>query len=259
MNYYVGGVAAYATGVSVEGTDVDVSVATTYTKKLTIAGMFVKADTITVNDSTVDFELKENVASASERTAYVSSLNTVNGDTIINNAHNNNLVKSAGLVVFLNAENAQRSVFNKVSIASDVDFDCVFAGSILDVATSNKSNMELVKLHDVYVNSNVNVLVAYGYARQLIAATVTFTKSNAYNIILTGSTKLTKYIVTGTTEDTIVEQRYSASLFTYKDNYKYLTVDIATLRIKTTTSISEKLGSTDNLRIKNNIYGAVDY
>lgn len=248
LNFYVGGVAAYAYETSVENTFVDVSVKSNFAQRLTVAGMFVKADTLTVVDSNVEFVLAEKSATAAERAEYVEGLGTT--------AHNNNLGKAAGVVVFLTAnDDTQKSVFNNVSIVANVDYDCIYAGVIMDVDTTSKTNMELVKLTNVDVNSNVNVLVAYGYARQLIAATVVFNENTtAANITLTGNTKLEKYIVSGSTE-----QNYSATLFTYKDNYRYLTVDIGTLRFKITTAIAEKLGSTDNLRIKNKTYGAVEY
>ena len=247
-NYFVGGVAAYAYSVDVEDTFVDVAVKANYAQRLSIAGMFVKAENVDVAGVNVEFDLTEKSATEAERAEYVSGL----GET----AHNNNLGKAAGVVVFLTAnDDTQKSVFNDVSIVANVDYDCIYAGVIMDVDTTDKTNVELVKLNDVDVNSNVNVLVAYGYARQLVAATVTFTESTtAANITLMGNTKLDKYIVTGS-----VEQSYSATLFTYKDNYRYLTVDIGTLRFKITTAIAEKLGSTDNLRIKNNTYGAVEY
>ncbi len=248
LNFYVGGVAAYADTVKVEDTFVDVSVKSNFAQRLTVAGMFVKAESLNITGSNVEFDLFEKSATAAERAEYVSVL----GD----NAHNNSLGKAAGVVVFLTAnDDTQKTVMNDVSIVANVDYDCIYAGVIMDVDTTNKTNMNLVKLNNVDVNSNVNVLVAYGYARQLIAATVTFTEnSTAANITLTGNTKLNKYIVTGTTV-----QGYTATLFTYKDNYKYLTVDIGTLRFKITTTIAEKLGSTDNLRIKNKTYGAVEY
>ena len=248
LNFYVGGVAAYAYETSVENTFVDVSVKSNFAQRLTVAGMFVKADTLTVVDSNVEFVLAEKSATAEQRAEYVEGLGTT--------AHNNNLGKAAGVVVFLTAnDDTQKSVFNNVSIVANVDYDCIYAGVIMDVDTTSKTNMELVKLTNVDVNSNVNVLVAYGYARQLIAATVVFDENTtAANITLTGNTKLEKYIVSGSTQ-----QNYSATLFTYKDNYRYLTVDIGTLRFKITTAIAEKLGSTDNLRIKNKAYGAVEY
>ena len=248
LNFYVGGVAAYADGVKVEDSFIDVSVKSNYAQRLTVAGMFVKAESLRVLNSNVEFALIEKSATSAQRAEYVSGL----GD----NAHNNSLGKAAGVVVFLTANNdTQKTVMNNVSIVSTVDYDCIYAGVIMDVDSTDKTNMELVKLTDVDVNSNVNVLVAYGYARQLIAATVTFTENTtAANITLVGNTKLNKYIVTGSTV-----QAYSATLFTYKDNYKYLTVDIGTLRFKITTAIAEKLGSTDNLRIKNKTYGSVAY
>lgn len=248
LNFYVGGVAAYADTVKVEDTFVETSVKSNYAQRLTVAGMFVKAESLNIVNSNVEFVLNEKSATDAERAEYVEGL----GET----AHNNSLGKAAGVVVFLTANNdTQKTVLNNVSIVANVDYDCIYAGVIMDVDTTNKTNMELVKLTDVDVNSNVNGLVAYGYARQLVAATVTFTENTtAANITLVGNTKLNKYIVTGSTV-----QGYTATLFTYKDNYKYLTVDIGTLRFKITTTIAEKLGSTDNLRIKNNAYGAVEY
>lgn len=255
FNYCIGGVAAYATGVELSDSSADVDVKSSYAKRFTIGGAFASADSVKVADVSVDFDLTEVVASAQERANYVASLNMIEGDKIVNNAHNNNLAKTAGLIVFINTNGA--STIQNVSVISNVDYDALFAGVVMDVYSSNKTNKSLVKFENVSVNSNVNVLAAYGFARQLISSTIVngdVASASYYNIVLTGKTNLKVYTIAGTTE-----QNYSAVLFAYNTKSEYITVDLADLHIKVSAEIFAEIGMVDELRANSNVYGKVNF
>lgn len=255
--YYVAGVAAYATEVDVKDSRIETTIQDNISKevaskqqRLTVAGMFVVAETINVENTNVEFSVKEVAASAEKRAEYYTALGTT--------AHNNSLGKAAGITVFLTADSdANKSTFKNVSIVADVDYDCVYAGVIVDVLnTKDKTNKELVKLENVIVDSNVNVLIAYGYGRQIIGATVAFDETQTgANITLTGKTNLSKYKVTST-----VYQNYSATLFTYhRSRENCITFSNKALNFKISSTIYAGLGMSDLDGVRFNWFGSVEY
>lgn len=255
--YYVAGVAPYATEVDVKDSRIETSIVDNISKevaskqqRLTVSGMFVVAETINVENTNIEFDVKEAAASAEKRAEYYTALGT--------SAHNNSMGKAAGIAVFLTADSdANKSTFTNVSIVSDVDYDCIYAGVILDVLNEvDKTIKELVKLDSVIVDSNVNVLVAYGYARQLIGATVAFDETQTgANITLTGTTNLSKYKVTST-----VYQDYSATLFTYhRSRENCIAFSNKDLKFKISTSIYEKLSVSDVMDVRFKVFGSVEY
>lgn len=194
-DYLVGGIAAYGRGVEVIESEIAVDIKTTYSRKLIMAGMFAYAKTIEAKDTNVNLTVTE-VADAQTREAYVSSLTTdAEGNEVLAKAGDMSTI--AGLVGILRADDStQEATFTNIKVNSNIDFDGMFAGAIFDVYSKNKVTFGLVELTDVIVNSNVNVLVAHGFARQLVATTVSYTDTTAegyYNIKLTGNVEFDKY------------------------------------------------------------------
>ena len=183
--YYVGGIAGYARTAKVTGSEISVEMITTYTRKLTMAGMFVYGRSLDVQDTNVNFTLTE-TADETTRNSYVASL------TAEGKAHASNMSTAAGLVSILRAnDETQKSTISNVKVTSNIDFDCIYAGAILDMYSTNATNTTLVTLSDIIVDANVDVLALHGFARQIVAATVSYSdeaKVEGYcNIKLDGS------------------------------------------------------------------------
>lgn len=191
--YLVGGIAAYGTIAKVSKSSIDVEMITSYSRRLTMAGMFAYGNTLNIQDTIVRFTLKE-IANAETRNAYVASL-TKDGT-----AKASDMSTAAGLVAVLRANNdTQKTTISNVKVTSNIDFDCIYAGAILDVYSTDAFNKSLVTLSDIVVDANANVLALHGIARQLVATTVTYSEDarieGYYNVKLAGDVKLSKYEV----------------------------------------------------------------
>lgn len=184
----VAGVIALVKNSVIENTTVEATVETTYSRNLTIAGLVAYAKGIEVSGVEVNFNLKE-TASQEERDAYVSSLSTNSSADMMTNA--------AGLIAEIRAnDDTQKAVILNTRVVSNVDFDCVFAGLILDVYSKDKTNTSLVTINNISVDMNVNVLAFHALARQLEATNITLDENSlvdGYNIVVIGTAKLESY------------------------------------------------------------------
>ena len=207
-NYFVGGIAGYAYNSTIENVDVDFAVSANYKQVIYLGGIAGYSTNTDIAFAKVKLDVKEN----SSRKEIVS------GETI--NVENYSWI--AGAVAIIEADKAAFSTnLNDVVINANVDIDAVYAGVVVDVWSSATSG-ECVTFTDVIVNSNVNTLHAYGFARYIENKDVVkfdLQKVDAvgqFNVKLTGNIRLTGSI------SNIVA---SASIF--KVNYKSFKVVVS--------------------------------
>ena len=233
--YLVGGIAAYGRTAKVAGSEINVNVETNYARGLAVAGMFAYGRSLDIQDTNVNFTLSE-TADAETRKAYVESL------TKEGTAKAEGMTTAAGIVAVLRANNdAQKTVMNNVKVVSNVDFDCIYAGAILDAySTADSSiveNKKLITLTDVVVDVNANALAVHGFARQLVATTITYTSdvtAEGYcNLKIAGEAKLTNYEIAINNNERV--SRDAATILTAADkafieySYKTLYIEVTSL------------------------------
>jgi len=175
-NNYVGGVAGYAVnGTKIENTTVDMTVSATTAQELYVGGVAGYTNDVTIDKTSVKLVATE---SRSERF-------NANG---VKSIDEDRFTWVAGIVAIVNSD----TNISNTTVLADVDFDCIFAGVFIE-ATSIEAQNIVVK--DIIVNANVNVLKAFGIARDLGNANVTLSATvediehndTAYNLKLTGN------------------------------------------------------------------------
>lgn len=234
--YNIAGVAAYAFGANVNASEINAKVNASMSisylnEKSYICGMFYGAVKVNANDVKINLDVKQN-DEQSVRDAFLANKKaTPNTDSV---------TYIAGIVGVLDANNSTvPSALTNVTVNSNVDFDGIFAGAIVDVFSSNKTTYSLVKLTDVKVYSNVNALAIHGFARQLVATTVDYTEdmtAEGYcNIRIIGKAKLNRYFV-GSNEY-VAETMFVA----IKEGYKYIDVNYNDLYVEVSTEADAML------------------
>lgn len=195
-NYFVGGVAGYAYYSNIKNVNVDFEVSATYEQVLYIGGLVGYGLNDTIENANVNLKAYENNIPKTVKA----------GDTIVASDY----TWVAGAVAIIQANSAELSTsLTNVNIVADVQIDAVYAGVVVEV-WSTASSGEFVNFTDIVVNSNVNTLQAFGFARILKVSTMNLSKVEVdieneavYNIKLTGNVKLV-----GTTTNVV------ASLYT---------------------------------------------
>ena len=192
-NYLVGGLAGYTYKTIIAGVDVKTSIATYYKHANYVGGLVGYANTTDVNEANINLSVKE-----------LGSRFDVDGVSTIDE---NAFTWVGGIVACLGGENlAQSSSFTDVVVTSDVDIDAIYGGAIVQVETSkanqdlNNPNAEIFfEFNDVIVESKVNVLKAFGFAKFLCHTNINISENgykidvesgNDFNIKLTGTIKL---------------------------------------------------------------------
>ncbi len=204
--YFVGGIAGSVRNTTITNSEVKANIATTYDSKLYVAGAVGYA--IGLNMDTVNVELA--VTELGEERFPVKAV------TSIDNA---NFVSVAGAVHTINI-NGTASIVKNVTVIADADIDAIYAGVVMDIVNGNGT--QLVELTDIIVDSNVNVLKAYGFARKVVDAKITLSQTMIelideeeieYNVRLTGKVRIKAYQNWETKE-----RMYTASVFTLEFN-----------------------------------------
>ena len=180
-NYFVGGVAGYAYHSTIIDTVVDFDVNATYEQAIYVAGVAGYAFDAIVENVDVKLDVTE-----------VGSRKKVqNGDTI--NIENYTWV--AGAVTIIKADASNKTSLTNVTINANVDIDVVYAGVVVEVWSIGTE--KAVKFIDIIVASNVNVLEAFGFARDVANCEFDLTKTEVdienegvYNVKLTGKVRL---------------------------------------------------------------------
>lgn len=224
--YLVGGIAGYGRVATITNTKVNATVHSTYSRNLDIAGLFCYGKTLNVKDVEINFNLFE-TASEEERNAYVEAVKAGTHTT---------LSYSAGVVVYLRANDATtKSVIDNVKVNAVVDFDCRFAGVVMNVKSTNEEDLTLVTLNDVVVSMDVNTLTVSAIAIKLVATTVTYSEEakaqEGYcNVEIKGNVKLEgsdKYV--------------AVSVFASNNpaNGKYVSRKLADLHVKISSDLDK--------------------
>ena len=208
-NYFVGGVAGYAYHTTIKDVTVDFDVNATYEQAIYVAG---------VAGYAFDAEI-ENVNVKLDAVEIGERKKVQNGDTI--NIENYTWV--AGAVAIIKADASNKTNVTNVTINANVDIDVVYAGVVVEVWST--AGEKCVKFTDVVVASHVNVLEAFGFARDVADCEFSLTRTEVdieneavYNVKLTGKVRLV-----GTPSDTVVA---SAFIFEPCGGYSYSNVKV---------------------------------
>lgn len=200
--YYVGGIAGSVLNTKIANTEVKSTVTTAFDKALYIGGAVGYSIGLNMDTVEVEFAVSE-IGEERFSTKGVSSID------------NTLFVSIAGAVHTINVKETAATVKN-VTVKADADIDGIYAGAIMDVVNGNGTI--LVELTDIIVDSNVNVLKAYGFARKVVDSKITFSQTMIelvdeeeieYNVKLTGKVRLKNYLNWETKE-----RMYTASVFT---------------------------------------------
>ncbi len=248
-DYLVGGVAGYAYGTELKDSVINARIDTTASRNLIMAGVYAYARAFDGANLDVNFTLSE-TASQANRNAYIENLTTDNkGAECLADAGKMSLI--GGLVATLRAnDSSQATKLTNINVNSNVDFDGVFAGAIFDVYSTSKATFGLVELHNIIVTADVNVLAVHGFARQLVATTVTYDNTDAadyYNIKITGNVNFEKYvgkvyvtdILSG--ETTLETVTYHAATVLTATDVKYVDCSYKDLFIEASSDIDATL------------------
>lgn len=241
--YLVGGIAAYGRTAKVSNSEIAVAINASYSERLTMAGMFAYARVFEAVDCKVDFVLNE-TASAESRNAYVESL-TRDAEGNAKIAKASDISTAAGIACVIRANGStQKTVISNVTVKSTVDFDCIFAGAILDTYSNEKTTKTLIKLNDVVVDVNANVLALHGFARQLVASTVSYSDAKLaegyFNIKIVGSAKLDKY--ESAVDATKSVNRDAATIFTAAER-QYVDYGYSDLYVQVSSEVNAEISN----------------
>ena len=252
--YLIGGVAAYGRIAKVSNSEIAVAIDASYSQRLTMAGMFAYARALEATDCSVNFVLNE-TASQEARNAYVNEL--TNGNTTL--AQAGKMSTAAGIACVIRANNStQKTIISNVTVKSNVDFDCIFAGAILDTYSTSPTTKDLITLTDIIVDANAKVLALHGFARQLVATTVSYGDAKLaegyFNIKISGSARLNKYISSVNATETVT--RGGATIFTAAEK-KYVSYLYKDLFIQVTSDADTCfMNGFDRFSIKTNSFGS---
>ena len=184
--YFVGGIAGSAFDTTITATVVDADITTHYEQALYVAGAVGYTIGLNMEDVTVNFAIVDN----SEERYNTKGITSIN---------NNSFVSIAGAVHTINVDNTAVSIKN-VTVKANADIDGVYAGAVMDIINTNGT--VLVELTDLIVDSEVNVLKGYGFARKLYDAKVTLSRvevelidevETSFNVRMTGKVRLDVY------------------------------------------------------------------
>lgn len=239
-NYRVGGVAGYLYNSDVLNVEISANiVAQNKDQVLYIGGVAGFARQIEISDSKVELV----VNGVGER------LNT----KVVSELIETEITKVAGIVPYIRANNINESaIIKNVEVNSDVNADVIFGGAIVEILSTNENYVDFekyVEFVDVIVSSNVDVLEAFGFARQLKFTNITITE-NGYKFDVDAgvkySTKITGNVRLNNTSKIIV-----ASLFVKEmsdKNDKYFTLngkcdpnELVVVQVITSKNITDKV------------------
>ena len=244
--YHVGGIAGYGRVAEVKNTEVVVEIESSCSRLLKMGGLYSYASSADIENVQVTLNVKE--TNPELRSSYVAGLNAKE------KVDASSLNEIGGLVHWVEAnDSTQKSSFTNVTVASNVDFDCIFAGAVCDVLSSNPSTKTLVQFKDVVVASKVNALAVHGFARQLIASTVSYSEDKIaaegyFNIRIDGDVKLSKYYVNDT--------RFVAATLVSATKIAYYSVNYSQLYFEVSSQITSKLPEVSVLSINNNQFAS---
>ena len=239
--FFVGGVAGYAYEVKLANANVKTNVLAHYEQSLYVGGVYGYALADSIDNTIVNLSVNE---------IAIERFNTKGVKTV----NDTDFIWVAGLINRLEAKTAEDiTTISNSKVIANVDIDGMYAGAVMDVFANETAVILNVK--DVIVDSNVEVLKAYGFARTLNNAKIELTTSEIdevneieFNIRLTGNVKLNPI-------STASEKLIVATIFSNFDTKDNVTVVGGTKALKPicSTSIYEKLEYRD--KIVGSLYG----
>ena len=192
--YFVGGVAGCAFDTTITKTNVEANVTTHYKQGVDIAGVVGYAINLGVDEVNVNLTVKDN--------DLVNRIDT----SVVTSVENISVAWIAGVVnTIMIDENANVSKINNVKVVADVDIDGMYAGAVMDVVKVKDSKLPAgyyVELTNIFADSKVNVLKAYGFARNLVDTFVNLERVEKdlingseveFNVRLLGQVRLNTY------------------------------------------------------------------
>ena len=156
--YSVGGIAGHAYYSTIKNMNVKLDVLTTYEQKLYIGGAF----GYVVDSEFADSKISLAVAEKNARGNFGMFTNFVYTDA----------TWVAGIAPMAKAAEEEKINISNISVNANVDIDVVYAGAVVEVTASSVAAN--VNFKNVIVNSNVNVLEGFGFARCLNGAAVVY-------------------------------------------------------------------------------------
>lgn len=236
-HYFVGGVAAYAYNTTIANTNVSANIVAEYDQTLYIGG--VAGYVIGAKIENVEVSLVANQAGDRFNTAGVEKIN----DSKFNSV--------AGIVNLIRAnDNTQLTSINNVVVTANVDMDCIYAGAVVEVLNADLVKGEItseryVTIKDVVIDSNVNVLKAFGFSKKLVATTVELTKAAvdienecSYNVKLTGK------VLLNANSDDLLAALFVNDIVEMSTNTNYFDVvgDYSTVKVVVSSQILSRVG-----------------
>lgn len=194
---YVGGVAGYAFNSTISDTNVNTTYNTTSSTEaglaLRLAGVAAHAQAINLANDNVVLTINE----VGERwtNEYVESVKD-------NEVHNFNTIEAAGLIHSLYATEEKKSNITNVTVTSNVEFDCILAGFVMDTYGNSSVNSEgyytfYINVTDPCVEVNADVLAIHAMFRQMRTVSVEYNLEGVaedyFNVKVTGNIRLNSY------------------------------------------------------------------
>ena len=236
-HYFVGGVAAYAYNTTIENTKVSANIVSEYDQVLYIGG--VAGYVIGAKIENVEVTL---VASQTGNRFNAAGVEKIN---------DSKFTSIAGIVNLIRAnDNTQLTSINNVAVTANVDMDCIYAGAVVEVLNADLANAIItseryITIKDVVIDSNVNVLKAFGFAKKLVATTIELSKvavdienECTYNVKLTG-----KVLLSANSEDMIASM-FVNDFIELSTNTSYLDIvgDYDTIKVVVSSQIYSRVG-----------------
>ena len=265
--YLVGGIAGYGRNSKIAGGSINVEIKTTASRGLLIAGVFGFANKFDGSDFAVNFKVSE--TESEEAVAnYVNAL-TTDKDGNAQLAKAGEMSTVAGLIGILRANDSNyESNFTNITVNSNVKFAGMFAGVVFDVYSTNKVTFGLVEFKDVVVNADVDVLVGYAFARQLVASTIDYSdekiaEAGYTNIKLSGNVKFKEYTGTVlyvdvlTKQERVVTKTYDGARIIMATDLQYADYLNKELFIEVSSQFDGMIrGTIDGTSSSNNMFGS---
>ena len=179
-SYFVGGIAGQAYYTEVLATNIALDAETTYTNGINIGGAFGYIVDVKLQNANITLNVKENETRGSFKNFSTKGYDHTTSSWV------------AGIAPKMKAAENEKIEIADVKVQANVVLDAVYAGAVVEVSASSVEGN--IKFKNVIVNSNVDVVEAFGFARYLGVATVEYDENafvvdennREYQVKLTG-------------------------------------------------------------------------
>lgn len=226
-SYFAGGLVGKAYNVTANAVKSDLAVSAKYEQNIYVGGAYGYAAGLEMDGAEINLAVSESGERlASEVTKLLSEEKV---DTTIN---------TAGIVAYIRAnDEAQKVAIKNVNVNANVAIDGVYAGAWIEIWSTAEETVKTVFVENVSLVSNVDVLKAYGIAKDIINTeikTKLALEQAGYDITLTGKVNFDEkafYMIAKYVDD---------ATSTFGDNgYKNLTIKMDET-LKANLSIAER-------------------